>query len=334
MRLTSIILQLLYFVTDCDKTLVHYDVTDEEIRDIPLTLFPASAKSKRVGAVSLLTSTLLQEISSLSEGVICASGMRSSTMLQRQTYFPFINYWICENGGRIYRRKDEKTVVEVPEWHEYLETHHNLLKSMQSLASFATRLRAESNQWIIDTTDYVTMVRIHVAELSQKEIDTLLLLANSFNLHYTYNLDFLDVYVPGSGKQSAVSWLLNYLGSSSAFPTSASYYFMGDDTNDIESAEAAVGAAFVQPCSVAVSRWMMSSHPNLTLKRIGPRDSPAKCEESMEEWAHADMLPSAVRRVSSKVFTTEQHTMRFKSSETLLQSFRLILNQQGDGNRH
>lgn len=100
----STILGLIYLVTDCDKTLVHYDnpATDE---GEPSMLFqlPASSGSGRIGYVSSRTLDILDEIS-LHSPIICASGMRVSTMMQRQPFLSSVNYWICENGGRVFEK--------------------------------------------------------------------------------------------------------------------------------------------------------------------------------------------------------------------------------------
>lgn len=91
------------FVTDCDNTLLHYDTDVSVAANIDLIQLPASAGSGISGYISTQSIDLLHQISNFTT-IICSSGMRAATMRQRAPYLPFIKYWICENGGRIFRR--------------------------------------------------------------------------------------------------------------------------------------------------------------------------------------------------------------------------------------
>ena len=124
----------LYFVTDFDGTIAHYKIyeaSSQSESDIvsptppssgndPIAL-PASSGSGKIAYISQSTIDLLQEISrDVSDGfpataMICASGQRVTTMMQRRASLPFFHYWISENGGRIHNgdmsELDEYTMV-------------------------------------------------------------------------------------------------------------------------------------------------------------------------------------------------------------------------------
>jgi hydroxymethylpyrimidine pyrophosphatase-like HAD family hydrolase len=238
----------LSFVMDCDNTIVHYtsaSIDVDESDGNELIALPASASGMR-GFLHPTNSMLIQEISR-SVDVICCSGMRMSTMLSRYQYFPMIKYWICENGGRIFHWKRESEglievdygLVEDADWLEYSRRPEDL----EALDRFAEELR--SRDCLVDRQGYASMIRIKGKALEQ------LIAMVPASLKYTFNLGHLDVFLPRSGKQAAIQWLLAKI-----HPEDPRYLFMGDDDNDIEAAAQAEIAFICMPCSSAMRRWI------------------------------------------------------------------------------
>jgi hydroxymethylpyrimidine pyrophosphatase-like HAD family hydrolase len=111
--------QRVYFVSDFDGTLAHYETYEGENTD-SLVQLPASTGFGRVAHVSSRTLELLTHVQELSRrhgtATICASGQRVSTMQQRRPVFPAFDYWISENGGRIH----DSDLVELTDWTEVI----------------------------------------------------------------------------------------------------------------------------------------------------------------------------------------------------------------------
>lgn len=231
-----LLLQLMYFVTDCDGTIVHYNCSQSN--DL-LELSP-SAGSGKIGFISKGTVSLLQSIENDGAKIICASGMRLATMEQRQAFFPSIKYWICENGGRIFTVEEDGVLQEIDAW-KRLTTEAD--DALASLRAFALRLKGEG--WAVDE-DYLSMIRVKGADLRQ------LLTSIPENLKSTFNLGYLDVHLPHAGKLPAVRWLLARLSGAPDAP----FLFMGDDDNDVEIAAAAKEAFVVTPCSEAIAQFV------------------------------------------------------------------------------
>lgn len=274
------LLSIMVFVTDCDNTLVHYDSSEKsglsggfefsqttggDIPDQELIVMPASSGSGKVASVSALTIKRLNDIALENVETICATGMRASTMLQREGFFPTINYWACENGGRIFHRANQG---EAPtEIVEYAELFQQNTDSQNDLATFAEVLRGEG--WAVDDKGYKTMIRV------KGENQETIVPRIPSTLSHTFNLGYLDVQFPGLSKLSAVKWILNNrlnkskLSEDSAIDISSSmsaveqnprFLFMGDDDNDIEIAAASTMAFITKPCSIAMQSFIDQYH--------------------------------------------------------------------------
>lgn len=349
MNLFSVLVGLMYFVTDCDKTLVHYDdpIDTKYHSDIDsLIALPASSGSRKVGFVSKKTLNLVHEISQYTE-IICVSGMRYSTMIQRQSLFPNIKYWIVENGGQIYQRnKNDPTVLEeVNEWQDYLLSNKGV-SHVYVLNQLANRLL--ENGWLVDQRGYRFMIRVNIKNKSNDEIQQAILnnLSTSYLTH-TFNLGYLDIYIRGCGKYPSVNWLLSHLQqknqavSSSgnddrASKFSTDYVFMGDDTNDIEIASHATLSCIVTPCSEEMRTWLNSLSPSSTdtaltttaaLYTCVTSDTPVKnilenivaVEEKVDinELTTIESPAVLLQQYSDKVFTARAQS--HQATETLLQ---------------
>ena len=115
MTITAMVTAALAFVTDMDGTLVHYNET-VEARVADIVKLPVSSSGK-MGLVSRTTLNLLDDVAAAGAVVVCASGMRVATMRTRQPHFPAVQFWICENGGRIFERTAEGTGLnELLDW--------------------------------------------------------------------------------------------------------------------------------------------------------------------------------------------------------------------------
>jgi hypothetical protein len=288
------LLSLIWFVTDCDNTLVHYDGIDASHSDgshssnFPnknsdsfqfdekLINLPASSGSGKVASLSSGTVGKLDEISKEGVQIICATGMRASTMLQREVFFPSISYWACENGGRIfYREKEGEPPKEMTEYTELFKSNIGL---KNDLAAFAETLRKEGLH--VDSNGYHTMIRV-----KGDDLETIVSRIPN-TLSHTFNLGYLDIQYPGCGKLAAARWIiqnhhlqLQRVGADSQAPASGllarvqnsvglnptenlasdfPFFFMGDDDNDIEIASASREAFITKPCSNAMQRFIDS----------------------------------------------------------------------------
>ena len=256
-------LVLPFFVTDMDKTLLYYNFNESSSVESESIILPASAGSGKIGFVSRKVLKKLDAIANLST-IICASGMRLQTMLQRQNYFGSIKYWICENGGRIFQRSDKGEMIEVMEWkREVLKPSNSGERILSALRSFSQSLQRDN--WHVDT-DYEFMIR-----LTKREDDDFMTVIKSIpaGLQYTYNLGHLDIHLPNCDKLSASQWLMAFIerrsdfriGSKSVHP----FYFMGDDDNDVIAASASSAAFISQPCSAGMREYLESQRDRVRL---------------------------------------------------------------------
>lgn len=256
---------MMIFVTDCDNTLVHYDTSKKHNTAVgsvasngdtytehDLITLPASSGSGKVATVSARTLSTLNEIEAESVEIICATGMRASTMFQREKFFPSIKYWACENGGRIYHRgKEDGQLSEIVEYGELFEQRTECKKDLET---FADLLRVEG--WDVDSTGYLTMVRVR-GQNFHTIVDRI-----PPTLSHTFNLGHLDIQYTGCGKLAAVQWIIeNRLSDLSKSGKTVGargtpYFFMGDDDNDIEIASASTVAFITKPCSTAMQTFI------------------------------------------------------------------------------
>ena len=254
---------MMIFVTDCDNTLVHYDEKQttsigsasnagDTYMEHDLITLPASSGSGRVATVSARTLTTLKDIEAESVNIICATGMRASTMFQREKFFPSIKYWACENGGRIFQRGNKD--AELTEILEYSHTHALKTDCKKDLETFADILRTEG--WDVDCTGYLTMVRVRGQNFNA------IIERIPPSLSHTFNLGYLDIQYTGCGKLAAVRWIIeNRLSESSRSGKATAagdvpYFFMGDDDNDIEIASASTVSFITKPCSSAMQTFI------------------------------------------------------------------------------
>ena len=135
-------------VTDFDGTLVHY----EKFGLDDLLPLPPSSGSGKTAFYSKRTLELLNSLRSDNIILICASGMRESTMRQRYSHFPQIKYWICENGGRIFSIDEQNNPLEFDEWKS-----KSTKDCVQILHDFSSVLIAEGLN--VDS-NYSFMIRI------------------------------------------------------------------------------------------------------------------------------------------------------------------------------
>lgn len=345
MNFFSMMIGLMYFVTDCDKTLVHYDQYSGD-RESPTELIalPASSGSMKVAYVSQQTLGLLHDISKYTD-IICVSGMRYSTMMQRQPLFPHIKYWIVENGGQIYKRskQDPTLLEEIIEWQEHLGKNGGIDKT-KVLNEVASRLIDQG--WKVDQRGYRYMIRVNVKDKSDEEVHQHIFAhLPPTQLHYTFNLGYLDIHIAGCGKYPSVRWLLSYLdrtkqslsglGTSDISDTStsktvssgskgsegseedslsveSSYAFLGDDTNDIEIASHASLTGIVTPCSRDMGLWLDSLTTSATAEYEVKTDGQTLTNGDFDE----EMSVSSLRKHSEKVFSARLQGHR--ATEALL----------------
>lgn len=240
---------MLFFAHDCDKTVVYYD-DPSEAPEMKLRALPASA----TGKVGFVAEETLEELSRIAEEVpvICVSGARASTMKTRQSMFPMVSYWICENGGRVFKTSENgKEMIEDEDYVAYVR-QLTTNEQWSALDSFARDLEQEG--WKVDRNGYETMMRVSrgadMDEDSTKVEDLVPRIPDA--LTHTYNLGYLDVQVPGLGKMRSVKWLCNKI----AAGKTSEYVFFGDDDNDVEAASESLEAFVANPRSEAMQSWI------------------------------------------------------------------------------
>jgi len=238
---------------------------------------PSSSGSGKIGYVHRETISLLNDISNNVESIICCSGMRTSTMLQRRSYFPSISFWITENGGRIHEVKkhnntNESYVEEIIEWKDYLlSDNHNFQKLIQLQSDLVSSgwdvdgIKMDQNECFTSNNDitntntnYLTMIRIKNSKEKNKDISNILPLISP-TLKYSFNLGYLDVYLPNSGKLKSSQWLMRHIRKRKQHNydnNTYTYFFMGDDDNDIEIADNSTKAFIVEPCSESMKLYI------------------------------------------------------------------------------
>ena len=325
------------FVTDCDNTLVHYE-SSTATNEMVLKALPASSGSGKIATVSSKTIELLDQIGALGTTIICATGMRASTMHQRAPFFPSIHYFAVENGGRVFQRHERGGIpVELHEWRQRILLDG---QAKEQLDTFAALLTSEG--WAVDTNDYHTMIRI-----KGKDVETLVSRIPP-GLTHTFNLGYLDVQLPGCSKLAATEWIiaqLNHRRVSTSSPSPSppivlteddhAFLFMGDDDNDVEIAASSQEAFIAQPCSAAmqsfIDKWntvqstegdkitpILTSASSEVVSTLG-KEQPHHTEDSArrgsdevdmgrkEEW-YVQGRPVTVRKVHVAPFLTHQGT--------------------------
>lgn len=176
------------------------------------------------------------------------------------------------------KKIDENNVTEILEWQTQLNKE-GATEDRLALNSFAKELTRLG--WTVDQNGYDSMFRVRISQLdpNSKSLQSLIDRIPVKHLKYTFNLDYIDIYIKGAGKLSSVEWLTAYLSqrnknmndytdqcqspasssTTTAITTSLpknDFVFMGDDTNDIEIASRAKLAFIVMPCSDDMQNWM------------------------------------------------------------------------------
>ena len=266
----GLLASLLYFVTDCDGTLCHYGAASPGLNETELVRLPPSSGSGAVAVVSQRSLELLGRVGGTAT-VVCASGMRRSTALQRLPLFPNVRWWVLENGGLVLEAVDG-AFKEVAGWRESIG-NDAARAAMHSFAEMAL-----SRGFRVDTR-YETMLRVSGHGL--QELVPLIPKA----LGYTSNLGHLDIVFSGVGKLPAVRWLLGRIHGQGGPPR---FLFMGDDDNDVEIAAAAEHAFVTRPCSAGMRALVASL--------AEPADSPRVTVAAEEGPRGTELLLDAVLR--------------------------------------
>jgi hypothetical protein len=182
-----------------------------------------------------------------------------------------IMFWICENGGRVFKTSDDKSsMVELNDYTQYV---NDMVTSSQwhALDAFATELEND-DRYRVDRKGYHTSFRVsisngkvekagtYVGNGSDDDDDDAAALLTRLcervpkELVYTFNLNYLDVQVPGLGKRNSINWLVREYGSADD-----DYVFFGDDDNDIDAAAGALEAFIANPRSRGMQQWLDGS---------------------------------------------------------------------------
>ncbi len=145
-----------FFLIDCDKSLA-FTSTEAKGKNVKENHIDAYERVSRF--VSTESLVLLDEISMIVP-IICVSGIHAADMESRQRRFPMIDYWVLENGGRIFSRSrdngNRKVLKESLEFNSFRSTDINA--DFGILNEFANRLRSEGFE--LDSERYKTLFRV------------------------------------------------------------------------------------------------------------------------------------------------------------------------------
>jgi hydroxymethylpyrimidine pyrophosphatase-like HAD family hydrolase len=181
--------------------------------------------------------------------------MREKTMRQRSLLFSSIKYWICENGGRIFRRdeNDVDKIEEMSEWTDYLNEDKESCEDKEAF-------RCD-----VDTAGYNAMIRVRISddphsdESVQSKISRIVSSLPD-KVKHTFNLGYVDILHRRIGKLAATRWLLNFIDKNNSVRSQCDndvdFIYMGDDDNDVEIASKAKIALIVKPCSEEMSAFV------------------------------------------------------------------------------
>ena len=205
-------------------------------------------------------------------------------MYQRYSYLPSITHWITENGGRIHEIKridgsNHLSIEEITEWKDYLLSDDDNFQRLIQLQNDLINDGYDVDGIVLDndcnndnlgiSNNYSTMIRV---KNSKNMNITTIIPRISSTLKYSFNLGYLDIYLPNSGKLKSSLWLMNYIRRKKKLidveyedqnevinardNISIDYYFMGDDDNDIEIANNSTKAFIVEPCSESMQQFV------------------------------------------------------------------------------
>jgi len=263
---TALAVAQLWLASDMDKTLAFYD-NDTQQEGRTVVALPASSGTGKVGYVGVKTLDLLAEIESvLPQRLVCVSGQRAATMLQRQAFFPMIKYWLCENGGRLFvRDNDDPTLLREDAsfaerlFHAAHSAPASFSDACRALEDFGRELEKKRGA-VVDTKGYATMLRVKLAagddDFSPQDLPAA--------LSCTHNLGFLDVTLRGIDKASAIALLIaekRSVGDDSP----SEYLYFGDDDNDVGAAAASCEAYIAHEHSAAMRAWLRGQRTIVTV---------------------------------------------------------------------
>ena len=226
--------------SDLDGTLIHYDRNESSQndggREKAVVSLPASSTGM-IGTISRETYSLCRNIRSQGCKLIFVSGTRFSTLLTRLPYLPRGDFYVCDNGGRIFQANADvgsKYVVpkdpldepfylkEDMEWRRRIEaivgadgyveldaasSDSSILVPMKErtgvLWEYVKRLQQKGI--VVDSKSYSTCFRINRKHNSGELFDTLQ--ANGLkgldeSLTTSVNLGCIDVVPKMSGKKN------------------------------------------------------------------------------------------------------------------------------------
>jgi hydroxymethylpyrimidine pyrophosphatase-like HAD family hydrolase len=237
-----------WFATDMDKTLVFYDAA------MPTSIaLPASSGTGKVGHVAVETLQLLDSITQRGTRVICVSGQRASTMIQRAPYFPSIKFWVCEGGSRLFVRDEGGQLLEDYAFAERIYAASGISEpsqyrtDLETLRNFGSDLESSGHR--VDTNGLQAMLRVKVDNAVAIEG---ILATLPARLRHTFNLGYLDITLAPIDKKSAI---VQVIADHSATQTGG-YVFMGDDDNDLTAAQHSLEAFIARPCSSGMRSWL------------------------------------------------------------------------------
>ena len=263
----------LWLAMDMDKTLVFYD---NHPNPAEVQLLPASSGTNRVGFVGKETLVLLKALEGvLPNRLMCVSGQRAETMYQRQPFFPCINVWICENGGRKFHLAESSGLEEDLSFVERLFTSINPTIPYAEAAEKLSRLRAALlDQGFEVDARFKAMLRVKLPspDVEGAAANRVIAQLPTQFLSYTFNLGYLDVTLRGITKASAIAAVMGAEENASV----EQFIFMGDDDNDICAADAALEVYVSNPHSASMGRWLDRQKETIASGRFETRES-ASC---------------------------------------------------------
>jgi len=244
----------LWLAMDMDKTLVFYD---NHPNPAEVQLLPASSGTGRVGFVGKETLVMLKALEGvLPNRLMCVSGQRAETMYQRQPFFPSINVWICENGGRKFHLTERSGLEEDISFLERLFTSINPAIPYAEAAEKLSRLGSSLLDLGFEVdARFKAMLRVKLPSQDDDEGSANRVIAQlpTQHLSYTFNLGYLDVTLRGINKASAIAAVV---AATKEKEGSSQFIFMGDDDNDVCAAEASMEVYVSNPHSVSMGRWL------------------------------------------------------------------------------
>jgi hydroxymethylpyrimidine pyrophosphatase-like HAD family hydrolase len=136
-------------------------------------VFYDTSDKRSTTSVSIEALVLLDEIS-LKSSIICASSMNVDLMQQTHRHFPMINWWILEDGGKIFSRKRDENGNNIISEDDSYKTHMNKAihkNAYAELLKFQNELISEG--YTIESEGYDSMFRVLPAMPSAKQVENI-----------------------------------------------------------------------------------------------------------------------------------------------------------------